>query len=222
MIERRRCEVPNTIHRASAAASFRHYSLPFALLTLLAFLGGCAKAKPVHYYQITYPSSALASANSVEVSILVRTFFASHLYREDRIVYGSTSEQMGTYQEERWAEAPTDMLQYALVRGLRASGHFRSVLLMRSDADGDYIISGHLYEFKEMDNNGVQARLNYDLEMRDLKSRKLVWTYAYNHDEPATGKGVPALAAAMDKNVQQSVQAVQAALGNYFKSQPPK
>jgi ABC-type uncharacterized transport system auxiliary subunit len=197
-------------------------SLAIALIGIVALGGGCAKAKPVHYYQIMYPASTIAGANSLDVSIMVRSFFASHLYREDRIVFGNNAEEMGIYQNERWAEAPTEMLQNALVRGLRASGRFRSVTHLRSDSEGDFILSGHLFEFKEMDVNGPQARLTFEVEMRDVKTNQLVWTYSYNHDEPATGKAVAGVASAMSKNVSDSVKQVQAGLEEYFRAHPPK
>jgi len=43
----------------------------------------------------------------------------SHLYREDRIVYGNGAEQLGTYEYQRWAEPPTEMIQEVLLRELR-------------------------------------------------------------------------------------------------------
>jgi len=197
-------------------------ALAIALIAIVALGGGCARAKPVHYYQIMYPASTIAGANSLDVSIMVRHFITSHLYREDRIVFGNNAEEMGIYQNERWAEAPTDMLQNAMVRGLRASGRFGSVTHLRSDSEGDFILSGHLFEFKEMDVNGPQARLTFDVEMRDAKTNQLVWTYAYNHDEPATGKAVAGVASAMSKNVSDSVKQVQAGLEEYFRAHPPK
>jgi ABC-type uncharacterized transport system auxiliary subunit len=204
------------------AAFLSRVALTIAAIGIVALGGGCAKAKPVHYYQIMYPASTIAGANSLDVSIMVRTFVTSHLYREDRIVFASNSEEMGTYQNERWAEAPTDMLQNAMVRGLRASGRFRSVTHLRSDSEGDFILSGHLFDFKEMDVNGPQARLTFDLEMRDVKTNQLVWTYAYNHDEPANGKAVANIASAMSKNVADSVKQVQAGLEEYFRDHPSK
>ena len=194
----------------------------FAVISFSVLLSGCAKAKPIHYYQITYPSSALASANSIDVSILVRTFLASHLYREDLIVFGSSAQEMGTYSNQRWAEPPTAMLQNALVRGLRASGRFRNVTMLRSDSQGDYILAGHLYEFKEMDANGVQAQLSFDVELHEMRGGKTVWTYAYNHNEPASASNMVALAAAMDNNVHRAVGEVQAGLEEFFRNHPPK
>jgi ABC-type uncharacterized transport system auxiliary subunit len=222
MIERMKREGQGLTMKRSVRVTNGGNAFLLSLLCGCIFLTSCAKAKPVHYYQITYPASTLASANSLDVAILVRNFFAPHLYREDLIVFSSSSEEMGTYQNQRWAEPPTEMLQNALVRGLRASGRFRSVLALRSDSQGDYIVTGRLYDFREMDADGVKAQLSFDMEMRELHTGKMVWTYAYNHDEPASGKDVAGLAAAMDKNVQRSVQEVQSSLAEYFKNHPPK
>lgn len=223
MIERMKREGDGLKTKRSMRATNGGNAWLLALLCGSVLLTGCAKAKPVHYYQITYPASALASPNSLDVAILVRNFLAPHLYREDLIVFSSSSEEMGTYQNQRWAEPPTEMLQNALVRGLRASGHFRSVLALRSDSQGDYIVTGRLYDFREMDAaDGVKAQLSFDMEMRELHTGKTVWTYAYNHDEPVSGKEVTALAAAMDKNVLRSVQEVQSSLDEYFRNHPPK
>jgi ABC-type uncharacterized transport system auxiliary subunit len=194
-----------------------------AAVALTVFLGGCAKAIPVHYYQITYPPLAVNGAAAYDVNLLIRPLFTSHLYREDRIIYGSTAQQMGVYLEERWAEPPTDMMQNAMIRGLRSSGRFRGVNALRSSTSGDFLLSGHLYEFKELDQNGTaSARLSFDVQLRDMKTDQIVWTWAYNHDEPSAGAGVPGVAAAMDKNVNASIQALSAALDEYFRSNPPK
>ena len=183
-----------------------------ALVALLAAgLSGCGSMKPVKYYQLTHPpTTALAASESpVDASLLVRPFQTSHLYREDRIVYGGESEQLGLYDYERWTEPPVELLQDAFARGLRASGHFKAVTKFRSDASVDLVLTGHLYAFREVSAGGVVARLNFDVELIDLKLGKAVWQHTYNHDEPTSGKTVADVAAAMNKNVQLSVQEIQ-------------
>jgi cholesterol transport system auxiliary component len=200
-------------------------NLPAVLLSigLAAAVAGCGSTRPVKYYQLTYPSPPpVSSQPSFDTAILVRLFQASHLYREDRIVYGNDTPQMGTYDEHRWAEPPSEMLQDALVRGLRRSGRFTAVTTLRSDSRGQFIITGHLYEFKEISGGTSAARLNYDAQLRELKTGTTVWTFSYAHDEPATGKEVESVVAAMDKNVQLSVQAVLAGVSQYFTDHPVK
>ena len=110
--------------------------LAAAAVLLAVMLAGCGSERPVKYYEINYPppaAAADASGGGINASVLVRTFMASHLYREDPIVYSTGPEEMGTYLSHRWVEPPTELLQGALVRGLRATGTYKSVTNLRSD-----------------------------------------------------------------------------------------
>jgi len=178
---------------------------------LAAGLCGCGSAKPVKYYQLTHPptTSLAASPAPLDAALLVRLFQTSHLYREDRIVYGSDTVQVGIYETQRWTEPPVELLQDALARGLRSSGKFKAVTTLRSDAAAGFALVGHIYDFREVSTNGIAARLNYDVGLMDLKQSKVFWRHTYTHDEPSTGGEVADLAAAMDRNVQRSVQEVQ-------------
>ncbi|HET7107929.1 MAG TPA: ABC-type transport auxiliary lipoprotein family protein [Candidatus Acidoferrum sp.] len=174
-------------------------------------LSGCGSIKPVRYYQLTHPptSTLAGSPAAMDASLLVRPFQTSHLYREDRIVYGGEGEQVGLYAYDRWVEPPVEMLQDALARGLRSSSQFKHVTTLRSDASVDFSLTGHLYAFREVSEGGIVARLYFDVELIDLKLGRAIWRHTYNHDEPTRGKSIADIAAAMDKNVHLSVQEVQ-------------
>lgn len=196
------------------------------LLTALTagLFNGCGAARPSKYYQLTVPADAVAGsqATPAPVTLLLGTLMASHLYREDRIVYSSGGEQMGTYETQRWAEPPTEMVEELLLRELRASGRYGAVYTHRSDAKGDFLVRGRLYDFKEVSGSSILAKVSFELEMRDLKTGATVWTHYYTHDEPVSGKDVPAVVAALNKNVQQGVKEVVASLDQYFTAHPVK
>jgi ABC-type uncharacterized transport system auxiliary subunit len=213
------------IARGFDAKQSRQKKVSFAaLIAATAFLvvaSGCGSSRPIKYYQISPPPAAAApSGEPLDVRILVRLPLASHMYREDPIVYSSGTYQFGTYETQRWAEPPAEMLQSALVRGLRASGRFRAVQNQRSDANGEYLLASQLYSFNEITGADLAARLSYDVDLRELKTGTVVWSHSYNHDEPSTGRDLPSLVAAMDKNVQRSIQEIQAGLDDYFKNHP--
>jgi ABC-type uncharacterized transport system auxiliary subunit len=215
-LETRTCFAPVT----GGNTRFMRFSVGIAALALL--LAGCGHMQPVKYYEISYPAAGPLKQEPLNATLLVRAFVTSHLYREDRIVYGSDSEQMGTYQNERWSEPPAEMLQNALVRELRSTGRFRTVTPLRSDSSGDFVLTGHLYDFKEVSGNGIVARVSFDAELRDLKAGKTVWTYTYNHDEPSNGKDVASLVAAIDRNVQRSAQEVESGIQQALATYPVK
>ena len=195
-----------------------------AIVLVMGFLCGCGAARPSKYYQLTVPSDStqVEKADAVPVTLLLGSLTSSHLYREDRIVYGNNAEQLGTYEYQRWAEPPAEMIQEVLLRQLRASGRYRAVYYRRSNMHGDYALRGRLYDFKELTGNPTAARVTFELEMRDLKTGATVWTHYYTHDEPTGGKDVNAVVAALDSNVQRSVKEMVASLDEYFASHPAK
>src|SRR5215475_8457551 len=148
-------------------------SLAFAALTGTAILAaGCGAARPSKYYALTPPSGTTTSTpgDANGPSLLLGPMMTSHLYREDRIVYSSEHEQMGTYETERWAEPPIEMMQSVLLRKLRSSGHYRNVNTLRSGAHGEYMLRGRLYDFKEVTGKTFVGRLSFDLELHDTKT----------------------------------------------------
>jgi ABC-type uncharacterized transport system auxiliary subunit len=192
---------------------------------MMAFFTGCGSTRPAKYYQLTVPPDAAAAVekpDTVPVSLLLGAVMTSHLYREDRIVYGNGPEQLGTYEYQRWAEPPAEMIQEVLLRELRATGRYRAVHYRRSNMKGDFAIRGRLYDFKEVDAGSTSARVTLELEMRDLKTGATVWSHYYTHDEPASGKDVPAIVTALDRNVQQAVKEFVASMDQYFASHPVK
>jgi ABC-type uncharacterized transport system auxiliary subunit len=205
------------------AREIRRYSLALLIVMFLAtWVAGCGSTRPVKYYQLSYPTSAPAGPQAFNTALLVRMYTTSHLYREDSIVYGWDTGEMGIYEYQRWSEPPVELLQEAIVRGLRSSGRFRSVMTWKSTSRGDFNLTGQLYEFKEVDGSAIVARLNYEVQLRDLKTGTTVWKHSYNHDEPVAEKNIVAVVTAMDRNVQRSVQEVQAGIDEYFNSHRPQ
>jgi ABC-type uncharacterized transport system auxiliary subunit len=207
------------------AASMTTVAVAVLSVLLAGFLASCGAARPSKYYQLTVPGDSVAAgqaADPPQMTLLVGTLLASHLYREDRIVYSLAREQMGTYEYQRWAEPPTEMVQEILLRELRASGRYRAVYTQRSNTNGDFLLRGRLYDFKEVSGNGVVARVTVDFEMRDLKNGTTVWTHYYQHDEPVSGKNVPAVVEALDRNTQRCIKEVLGSLDQYFALHPAK
>ena len=227
---RRRSAGPKDLNRGvsgvhcAITSCGRRATLTFTVALVCILFAGCGAARPCSYYQLTPPSALAADAppaHAYPVTVLVGPLTSSHLYREDHIVYGSNSENMGVYEYQRWAAPPTEMIQDVIFRSLRASGRYRSVESLRSSARGDYLLHGHLYDFEEISGSPMSARLTLDLEMRDTKTGQTVWTHHYNHDEPVSGKDVPAVVAALDRNVQHATTEFTDSLAQYFSAHPP-
>lgn len=193
-----------------------------SLMMLAIVAAGCGAPRPVKYYVIDAPAPPANSAPAqIPVVLLVGRFTASHLYRDDRLIYGSGPVQLGTYEYERWAEPPADMVQNLLIADLRASGQYRSVSRVSSSARGDYIVRGHLLAMYGVDKPELVARFSLQLELFEPASRATVWTQTYAHDEPVQGKTVANIVEALDRNISAGLQQLSAGITQYFMSHPP-
>jgi ABC-type uncharacterized transport system auxiliary subunit len=198
------------------------WGVVWALALCAGISNGCGAARPSKYYGLTMPGGMAPAADpsAFPVTLLLGPLTASHLYREDKLVYSTSGESMGTYETQRWVAPPTEMMQTVLFRELRASGRYRGVNNLRSAARGDYLLHGQLYDFKEVSGNGLVARVAVEYELRETKTGATVWSHYYAHDEPVSGKEVGAVVAALDRNVQGIVGEVKAGLEQYFSAHP--
>ena len=191
------------------------------LLTLILYLGmlnGCGAARSSKFYQLTVPSEKASAADPAPypVTLVSGPITTSDLYRDDHIVYTAGGEVIGTYEYRRWAEPPSEMINDVLLRELQRAGHYEHVYSLASDVHGDYVLRGRLYYFREIDGNGLSARVAFDFELRDSKTGTTVWNHSYAHDEPVNRKDVSAVVAAMDRNVRSGLSEVLEGLDKYF------
>jgi ABC-type uncharacterized transport system auxiliary subunit len=195
------------------------------IVLAMAGLAGCGGTKPSRYYQLTVPggSAPPAASPSLPLTILVTPIRTSMLYKDTRLVYSVGPEEMGTYAREQWVGPPPALIQEVLLRQLRSTGLYEGVYYPESSIVGDFALYGRLFDFKEVDSGAtVVARLNIDLEMRNLKSLKTVWVFSYVHDEPVSAKTVPDVVAAMNSNVLRMATQASTEMQQYFTSHPMK
>src|SRR5258705_6658856 len=167
--------------------SLRHLHI---FLFCALFVAGCGAARPAKYHQLTVPGDTAADPRGdvYPVTILMGPLMSSHLYREDHIVYGSSGEHMGTYEYQRWAEPPTEMIQEVLFRALRSSGRYRAVYNQRSSIRGDYLLHGRLYDFKEINGSSLSSRALLTLEPPAPKTASTDSAPPPNHNKTLTCK----------------------------------
>jgi ABC-type uncharacterized transport system auxiliary subunit len=188
-----------------------------------ALFSGCGGARATRYYVLDVPTPPTTQPpTQVSISLLVARPITSHLYRDDRIVFGAGPVELGTYEFERWAQSPADMIQDLLVSYLRASKEYRSVLRPGSNAKGDFVVRSYLKSLYEVDKPDFVARFDIHLDVYDPKAGMIVWSGNYSHDEPVESKTVSAVVEALDKNVRAGLQQLTADLGKYFAEHPPQ
>ena len=194
----------------------RRFLSSMLIAAVVIAVAGCGAAKPNKYYALDLPGVQPASSNTYPVALLVGRISAPHLYRDDRLVYRSGDTQIGTYEYHRWAEPPPEMLEAILLRMLRASGKYQAVQRLASNTGGDYIIRGRLHQFEEVSGTPVQARVTFELELYDQKTGTTSWTHFYSHEEPVSGKSVPDVVQALNRNVQRGLTEATDSLDRFF------
>ena len=189
-----------------------------ALMLCLGILGGCGAARPSKFYQVAVLSDITPGAEPVAypVTLLLGPIATSSMYRDDHIVYTSNDEAMGTYEYERWAEPPSEMIREVLLRELRASRRYQGIYSLHSDVHGDYVLRGHLFDLRELDGKVLAARVTFEFELHDSRTGATLWTHYYSHDEPVDGKDVPAVVAALNRNVLSGLSELREGLDRYF------
>src|SRR3984893_10041979 len=116
------------------------------VVVLAGISASCGASRPIKYYVLDVsPAPAISTSAQFPITLLIGRVTASHLYRDDRIVYGAGPVELGTYEYQRWAESPADMVQDILISSLRSSGQYRSVSRVESNFRGDYIFRAHLH-----------------------------------------------------------------------------
>ena len=196
------------------------------LLCMIGVLtASCGASRPVKYYVLdpgNAPEPPESAAARFPITLLVARLASSHLYRDDRLVYGSGPVQLGTYEYERWAAPPVEMVQESLITALRTTGQYRSVSAIGSNLRGEYILRGRLDSLDEVDKPALAARFSIELELFDPRSGSTIWNGAYSHDQPVNGKTVANVVEALDQNVRTGVQQLTSSLSQFFAAHPPE
>jgi len=197
-----------------------------ALCMVAGMAAACGATHPTKYYVLDAPPAPAPAAQSqIPVRLVVGHITSSHLYRGDRLVFGTGTVQLGTYEYERWSAPPVDLVQDMLVATLRNSGQYRAVSRIGSSARGDFVVRGHLDALAEIDNKpGLAARFTFRLELFDPSAGSVVWSGSYNHDEPVEGKhpAVSDVVLALDRNVAAGIQQLTSGLSQYLANHIPQ
>jgi len=193
-------------------------------LLALAVLGlaGCGSPKPIKYYAIQVPTAPASTSSTYAIDLVVGRMTGPALLESAPIVYRTGSNPKGTYQYHRWEDAPVDIVPDKLVRLLRSTGEYRSVVRTGVVSDAPYVIRGHLLQFEEVDGESIAGQVTMEFELYDRRAGKLLWTHFYSQTEPAEGKEITSVVQAIDRNLERGLKEVVAGLGQYFAANPPK
>jgi ABC-type uncharacterized transport system auxiliary subunit len=187
-----------------------------SFLFIVVILGGCGGGRPIAFYTLRMPPPPPAAARVFPISLLVGRIDAPEILQDEPIVYRTGPNEIGTYAYHDWIEPPTRMVKEMLIRGLRDSGEYRSVADLGSEARGQFLLQGRLYDFEEVDTPQVTALVTMEFHLFDRRSRTQVWKSYYSRREPVQGKEIPEVVAALNRDLSQGLSQIIEGLNSYF------
>jgi cholesterol transport system auxiliary component len=179
-------------------------SLSLGGLAGILLLCACGGVPKTRYYTVAMPAPAPASDARTSFVLDVPRFRAADILRDDRILYYKTPTEVNRYEYHRWSATPAEMMAELAARRLRAMGAFQQVRLFPRSIPGDYILQGRLMDFEELDYEpGGRVRVSLQLELLRTRDRKVVWSETRRSERGIQGKGVAAVAEALNASAAQ-------------------
>lgn len=191
----------------------------------LALLGlvtvACGSAPRTFYYTVEKNLSP-ARSGSMRGQVGVAKPSASHLLRQDRIVYFSNQNELNFYHYHRWAEPPPALIQSLVVQELRAAGVFDDVVIYRAQPGLDYVLRGQLLAMEEVDEGtAVKARFGLALELVRQEDNRTLWSQQHRCERPVTGEAVEAVVSTISACVDETLTQLTRSLGRSLAGSQP-
>lgn len=197
-----------TVESSLNALERRYLAISGLLLGLLAAFFGvaCGSVPKTYYYTLQLPSPPATSDPRTGYVLGVEHFRAPEFLRDDRIVYYVSPTQINFYQYHRWGSNPATLLSEFTAQWLESSGVFTQVKMLPVRERVDYLLSGKVLSFEEVDSGGAaKVRLALALSLVRTSDNKLVWSGEQRREAPLSEHGVEGVANALDATCSQAL-----------------
>lgn len=169
------------------------------LLFCFVVVTGCVSTgKPSLYaesYLLDYSPLPPVKLSAVDEAIRLNRFTIAAAYNNTRMIYRGSNYTVDSFNYNRWAVNPADMISDILLRDLQHSGLFRAVFSRYVVEEGRYILQGGVEEFfLRMDRNGNTAVLSLDITIKDMKQKEAVKRILFQkkyHQEESLADNTP-------------------------------
>ena len=183
-------------------------------LATLVILVGCGRVRYPTYYTLNLPAPPDPPvAENVHAALAIREFSAPAYLRQGAIVYKPSPDQIGFYAFHRWAINPCQFVTNSVIERLRASGDFARVKSYDGRPDVDYVLSGRLEKFEELDYaDGVRVEVAISAQMTNLATGQTVWTNAVSEVGAVNKRDVPAVVSEMNRTMERAIKELLSAI----------
>lgn len=168
---------------------FRNCLLLFFCFVIIPGCVGTGKPQaPVENYLIDYPAPLFEKQNKIDDTIRVSRFTIATAYNNYNMIYRRDNYALDSFNYNRWAANPADMVGDNLLRDIRAGGIFRAAFSRYVADEGRYVLQGGIDEFFfRIDKNGNSAVLSLAITLKDTKqqeaTKRILFQKKYRQEE---------------------------------------
>ena len=192
----------------------RNLSKVVCILLVVGMLAACGGSPKAQYYTLSSAPAGSGSSGSTSAAVGVAAPRASHMLRQDRVVYFTAENELNFYARHRWADTPPRLVQTQIMKQLNASGLFGNVVAYRAQKGLDYVLRGRLLAMEEVDTaTEIGARFSLELELVQEEDGRVVWTGRHSCERPVSVKSVGAVVDTMNGCVQETLGELARSLG---------
>jgi ABC-type uncharacterized transport system auxiliary subunit len=148
----------------------------FFLLSSLWIIGCVGAGKPplqIDRYLIDYPAPVFEKPIRIDETIRIGRFRVAGAYNNPNMIFRRDNYLVDSFNYNKWAVNPADMVGDNLLRDMQSSGLFRAVFSRYAPDEGRYILQGGVEEFfLRMDETGRAAVVSLEITLQDTKQRE--------------------------------------------------
>jgi ABC-type uncharacterized transport system auxiliary subunit len=170
-------------------------------------ISACGSARYPAYYTLHFEPSTQARASERGMGTLaIKALRCPDYLCEGRIVYRSTSPEVGFYQYHRWAVNPRTMIAQYLAERVQARSLFVSVSGDESRMATDFVLSGTLERLEEVDEGRqVSALCTISAQLVASGTGAVVWSGTATERVPVEERDVAGVVNGLAAAVRASV-----------------
>jgi ABC-type uncharacterized transport system auxiliary subunit len=181
------------------------------IIGCLLIIQGCVNTgKPkydVENYLIAYPVFVPEKQTKLATTIRLNRFTISTAYNTQNMIFRQDTYTFDSFNYNRWAVNPADMVADLLLRDLQSSNFFHAVFSRYVVDDGLFLLQGNIEDFYlRIDKKGKTAIVSMEITLRDSREKdaikRIVFQKQYRHEELLTDQTPRGYCQAMSKAVQ--------------------
>ena len=143
---------------------------------------------PTESYMINYPAPVMDKLAVIEDIVRINRFTVAAAYNNSNMIFRESNYAVDSFNYNRWAVNPADMVGDNLLRDLQASGLFRAVFSRYVVDEGRYILQGGIEDFfLRIDKSSNTAVISLEITLKDTKqkeaTKRILFQKKYRQEE---------------------------------------